>query len=277
MKSIWMGVVVSGMLFAQLAYALPPEHETRRLMIAVEKAVADEKWGEAGEYLNRLQSLETPKPAEYAFYRGRVMFEAGHLNEAMSALETYVTQVGAEGEHYTEALELITAVEQTRNEQGDVAAAAQSQGDPVATIEPAAGDAIRDLQRLYLADTPQQALERHANSLLSQNAWRNNNGRVIRADESPDVQYRVQAGNGELQVQETRRLGDGRSEVISTRLSVYGINPLLRWDCPDDGRTCWIYDPRDGSRWLKLGGQPDTTQALARTLGDLIRRLQSPT
>ncbi|WP_123633112.1 MULTISPECIES: hypothetical protein [Marinobacter] len=276
MKSRWMGVVVGSMLFTQLAWALPPEHETRRLMLAVEKAVENQQWGQAGEYLNRLQALDTKKPDDYAFYRGRVMYEAGHYNEAMAALEAYVTQAGEKGEHYTEALELITSVEQARKEEGDVASAAQSQGEPVAKIEPADGNSVEQLQKLYLASTPREALERHANSLLSQNAWRAGNGRVINANQTPDVVYQVSSDTGALQVQETRKLDDGRSEVVSSRLPVYGINPLLKWDCPDDGRTCWIYDPRDGSRWLKLGGQADTTQALARTLGDLIRRLQSP-
>lgn len=276
MKSRWMGVVVGGMLFTQLAYGLPPEHETRRLMLAVEKAVENQKWGEAGEYLNRLQTLETPKPDDYAYFRGRVMYEAGHLNESRAALETYVTQAGAEGEHYNDSLELITAIEQTRKKQGAVRQAAEAKGEPVATIEPASGDSMQELQRLYLANTPLEALERHANSLLTQNAWRASSEKIVRKDGNPDVQYRISANAGELQLQETRKVADGRSEVVSNRLPVYGINPLLDWDCLPDGRTCFIYDPRDGSRWIKLGGQESATEELARTLGDMIRRLQSP-
>ncbi|WP_148862289.1 hypothetical protein [Marinobacter fonticola] len=281
MKTRWMGVVVGGLLLTQLAYGLPPEHETRRLMLAVQQAVENQKWGEAGEYLNRLQTLETKKPDDYAFYRGRVMYEAGHLNEAMAALDGYVTQAGSEGEHYTQALELITTIEQSRKKQG-TASQSKGNGEPVATIEPASGDSVKDLQRLYLADTPLEALERHANSLLSQNAWRAGsdkragNDKIVRTDGEPDVQYRVIAKSGELQVQETRKVAEGRSEVVSNGFPVYGLNPLLDWDCVPVERTCFIYDPRDGSRWIKLGGQETTTEELARTLGDLIRRLQSP-
>lgn len=276
MKSRWMGVVVGGVLFTQLAYGLPPEHETRRLMLAVEQAVENQNWGEAGEYLNRLQALQTPKPNDYAFFRGRVMYEAGHLNEATAALENYVTQAGSEGEHYKESLELITAIEQARKKQGAVSQASKVKGEPVATIEPAGGNSVQDLQRLYLAKTPVEALERHANSLLSQNAWRAGSEKIVRADGEPDVQYRISTAAGELQVQETRRVDDGRSEVVANKLPVYGINPLLNWDCLPGERTCFIYDPRDGSRWMKLGGQASATEELARTLGDLIRRLQSP-
>ncbi|WP_040883690.1 tetratricopeptide repeat protein [Marinobacter nanhaiticus] len=276
MKTRWMGVVVGGVLFTQLAYGLPPEHETRRLMLAVEKAVESQNWGEAGEYLNRLQTLQTQKPDDYAYYRGRVMYEAGHLNEAMAALETYATQAGSEGEHYTDSLELITAIEQMRKKQGAVTQAAKAKGEPVATIEPASGDSIQELQQLYLASTPLEALERHANSLLSQNAWRAGTEKIVRAEGEPDVLYRVSTAAGQLQLQETRKVADGRSQVVSNGLPVYGVNPLLDWDCLPGERTCFIYDPRDGSRWIKLGGQESTTEELARTLGDLIRRLQSP-
>lgn len=276
MKSNWMGILFSSLLLVESAQAaLPPEHETQRLMLAVEQAVMDDRWGDAGEYLNRLQGLDTIKPADYPFYRGLVMQQAGHLNEATAALDEYVTSAGAEGEHYKEALNLITRIEQDRKSSGG-----GEQGiveiQPLASIKPAAKNNVAALEKLYLTNSPQDALQQHANSLLELNAWTDGNSKIIRPDAEPDLQYRVTSGTGELQVQETETTDKGRSRVVSEAIPVYGINPLLKWDCPDNGRTCWIYDPRDGSRWLKLGANTDVTAELASTLGDLIRRLQAP-
>ena len=93
------GFMLASLLMAGQVSALEPEHETRRLMLATEEAVSSESWGEAGEYLNRLQQLEGEKPANYFYFRGRVMLESDHYNEAQAALEKYVSLAGSEGEH----------------------------------------------------------------------------------------------------------------------------------------------------------------------------------
>ena len=88
------GFMLASLLMAGQVSALEPEHETRRLMLATEEAVSAESWGEAGEYLNRLQQLEGEKPANYFYFRGRVMLESDHYNEAQAALEKYVSLAG---------------------------------------------------------------------------------------------------------------------------------------------------------------------------------------
>lgn len=62
-----LGLVLASTLVAGQAWALAPEHETRRLMLATEEAVTAERWGEAGEYLNRLQQLEGQNPRTTSF------------------------------------------------------------------------------------------------------------------------------------------------------------------------------------------------------------------
>lgn len=114
------GFMLASLLMAGQVSALEPEHETRRLMLATEEAVSSESWGEAGEYLNRLQQLEGEKPANYFYFRGRVMLESDHYNEAQAALEKYVSLAGSEGEHYTDALKVITNVEKARQQEAQV-------------------------------------------------------------------------------------------------------------------------------------------------------------
>ena len=93
------------------------------------------------------------------------MLQSSHLNEAQSALETYVSQAGAEGAHYQESLQLITSIEKTRR-QNAVAPQAAGESEPVAVIEPAGEGRVESLRKLYLADSDREALTLHINSLL---------------------------------------------------------------------------------------------------------------
>lgn len=255
-----------------LAHALPPEHEVQRLMLAVEDAVADERWSEAGDYLNRLQRIDAAKPPEYLYYRGRIMSDSGHYNEARSALENYIAGTGADGEHYTEALKLITEIERAR---GDRDRSRESGGERVAEISPAGQPDLERLRRLYLVDSDRQALVMHLNSQLELGAWRKE-ARVIRVGEPADVLYQVAIGNGEVLFRENRVESGTDRRLISHSLRVYGVSANVRWDCESATNACWIYDPRDGSRFLQLANDRSVASEVASTLGQLIRQLQKP-
>lgn len=269
-----LGAVLASALLAVPALALAPEHETRRLMLATEEAVVAENWGEAAEYLNRLQQLEGEKPADYYFYRGRVMLQSSHLNEAQSALETYVSRAGAEGAHYQESLQLITSIEKTRK-QNALAPQATGETEQVAVIEPAGEGRIESLRKLYLADSDREALTLHINSLLELAGWRRDQA-VVRLDRPADVEYRLGTQGEEIQIQELKRAEDGRILRSTETMSVFGINPRVEWRCETTVSTCWVYDPRDGSRLLQLAENRERVQEIAETLGQLIRSLQAP-
>jgi len=51
---------------------------------------------------------------------------------------------------------------------------------------------------------------------------------------------------------------------------------MIEWSCENATESCWIYDPRDGSRFLRLGNDRDQAEVLANTLGSLIRKMQAP-
>ena len=269
------GLLVSSFLMcAGAAQALEPEHEVRRLMLATEEAVSAERWSEAGEYLNRLQTMKAEKPAEYLYYRGRAMLQAKHFNEARSALEGYVSRVGAEGKHYQQSLTLITDIEK----QSKANARALVEGkvnarEPVAVIEPAGGENSDTLRKLYLAKTDREALIIHLNALLDANGWRKDKA-VVRLDRPADMQYRVTINGSELTIQQVKREIDGTLVRKTSPLPVYGVNPQPRWDCQAVVGACWIYDPRDGSRLFQLAPNQAKVSEIAQTLGRLIRNLQ---
>lgn len=288
MNKTWKTIAFSALLVSQTVSALPEEHETRRLMLAAEEAVANANWREAGEYLNRLQALDTEKPVDYQYFRGRVMFEAGHLSDAVKALDAYATEAGEEGEHYQDALKLITRIEAKREKQSDEAKKSAGKSKPVATIEPTNGNSVKQLQKLYLTNSPREALVQHINGLLTLNAWKGKNeSRVVHANADPDLVYQVSASaSGQLQLQEVRRSANAqpategavdteKAEVVTSGFAVFGINPQVDWDCMETTASCWIYDPRDGSRWIKLRANADQAEQVAQALGELIRHLQA--
>jgi hypothetical protein len=273
-RRLALGAVLAGALLSGQALALAPEHETRRLMLATEEAVGAEKWGEAAEYLNRLQQLEGEKPVDYHFYRGRVMLQASHLNEAQSALETYVTRAGSEGSHYQESLKLITDIEKARKEK-ELSPQNTGESERVAIIEPAGDGRVESLRKLYLADSNREALTLHLNSLLELAGWRRDQT-VVRLDRPADVEYRLSTEGSEVQIQEIRRGDDGRVMRSTESMSVFGVNPRVQWRCEEATSTCWVYDPRDGSRLFQLALNGERAREIADTLGHLIRTIQVP-
>ncbi|HKK56195.1 hypothetical protein [Marinobacter sp.] len=269
------GCLFSAFLFAGEATALEPEHEVRRLMLATESAVQGGNWEQASEYLSRLQQMESEKPADYLYFRGRVMLESGHLNAARSALESYIAKTGSEGEYYTSALAMITRVETAREGARSVAGqAASSPREPTAVIEPAGEGSLDQLRELYLADSDTEALVIHLNALLDRAGWTADR-RIKRLDRPADLSYQVYRMNDSLKIQESRRDNSGRVTHKSESLSVFGVNTSINWDCEPAAAACWIYDPRDGSRLMQLAEKHGVAAEVARTLGKLIRTMQN--
>ena len=265
-------VVIASALLAGQAAALAPEHETRRLMLAIEESVAAENWSEASEYLNRLQVLDAEKPADYNYYRGRVMLQSSHLNEAQSALEAYVTQAGTEGSHYQDALKMITEIERARKETSQVT---QVGGEArIAVIEPAGDKRNESLRQLYLAGSDREALVLHLNSLLSVAGWRQDQA-IVRIDRPADIEYRLSSGSDAISIQEIRRNSSGGVARTTNQIPVFGVRPQVEWGCEPAVATCWVYDPRDGSRLLQLSPNRSQVEEIAQTLGKLIRNLQA--
>lgn len=266
--------LVASLLVSGNALALPAEHEIQRLMLAVEESVEAGRWQDAAEYLNRLQQLEGQKPPEYLYYRGQVMARSEHYNEAMSALENYVAGTGADGKYYTESLKLITRIEQARSGQATSRGSGESGQEQVAEIA-LAGESGQGGQSVASDDAGPQALVSRINRIFDRAGWRRN-PRLIREGSTPDVHYQASVQNGEIQFRESRRDENGGRKLTTLMLPVYGISPMIEWSCENATESCWIYDPRDGSRFLRLGSDRDQARALASTLGNLIRRLQNP-
>ncbi|MDX1588877.1 MAG: hypothetical protein R3296_08050 [Oleiphilaceae bacterium] len=270
-----------GMLLAlslPLSANLSLEDESQRLLIATETAVAEGRWQEAKDYMNRLLEKEQVRlPAEFYFLRGRIMEQAGQPRQARQAYERYVNGAGREGEMYQVALRRITQLEESESRRGgDFSGSGEfsrSGQQSIASIEPAGADELKQLRALYLTDNNVQALVEHANSLLSLNAWEGPSRVVVRQSQR-GVRYRLRVDDGRLQVRTRKFDNEGGVRVRMDPINVYGVNPRLDSDCYPEESACWIADPRDNSRWLKLREDPSAARETARVLGLLIREMQ---
>ncbi len=131
---------------------------------------------------------------------------------------------------------------------------------------------LNQLKSLYLTGSERQALLEHCNALLQTHALRA--GYQIGHAQPRDILYQLAAGRpGELLVREEVR-ADGRLEVRNQRLSIYGVDPFIRYDCPSNGIVCEIRNPADGTPWLTLVRDHDGAAELAKALSFLIRNLQ---
>lgn len=293
MKLRCMGIA-GGMLLAlslPLSANLSLEDEAQRLLIATETAVAEGRWNEAADYMSLLQRKDEVRlPAEFYFLRGRIMEQAGQTRAARQAYERYVNDAGKEGEMYQQALRRITQLEegpggsrsrstssgdmgftQNRSPAGESGNGAGTEG--TASIEPAGTDELAQLRSLYLTDDNVEALVAHANSLLSLNAWEGPSRVVVRQPQR-GLRYRLRVNEGHLQVRTREFDNEGGSEVRMHRINVFGVNPRLASQCYPEESACWIADPRDSSRWLKLKDDRDGARETARVLGMLLREIQ---
>lgn len=148
-----------------------------------------------------------------------------------------------------------------------VAAEAQLSGDEQARY-------LAELKRLYLTDDERKALLTHSNTLLDTYALRAayQVGKVQRSD----LRYQLSVpAPGELLVREESRAEKGTDLTVrNSKLSVFGVDPYIRYDCPPSGIVCVLNNPADGSPWLQVLRDHQGAEELAKSISFLIRNLQ---
>lgn len=251
--------------------SLSLEDESQRLLLATEAAVAEERWQAASDYMDRLlRKEEVTLLADFYFLRGRIKEQAGQPREARQAYERYVSDAGREGERYQQALQRITVMEEQESQRaGDL-----ERTDPQqATLTAAGEDTVAQLKALYLTDDAVVALLEHANSLLSLHAWEGPSRVVVRQPER-GVQYRLEVQDDSLRLRTRAFDEQGDARVSMGSITVFGINPRVSSDCFREESACWISDPRDDSRWLKLAENRAGARDTARAISLLLREMQ---
>lgn len=272
-----LGVLAVLCMAGQPVGALSPEIEADRLLMATENYLEAGDYSRASQALTRMEQLQTKLPADYFFHKGRLAWQFRNHDEARGALEEYVRQTGREGEHYRQALQLLTQIEEAS------VAATSAQGSGEAAIqwqEPArsvySDEYVDNLRKLYLKDSGEEALVEHINSLLAAAPYRPS--RLITPDQREGVRYQVSLGaQGVLQIQQTSYDESGKAVVNLDRRDVFGVDPYVRSGCDRQRRACWLYDPQDSFReWILIGDDPAVVEDLGKALTKLMLLLQNP-
>jgi hypothetical protein len=152
---------------------------------------------------------------------------------------------------------------------------ALASADDKAVLQGAEQAAYLDgLKRLYLTENERQALLAHSNALLETYALRA--GYQVGQAQRQDLLYRFSVGDaGELILREETRGAQGTAIAVrNQRVSVFGIDPFIRYECPTGGIRCVLFNPVDGSPLLSILRDHQGAGELAKALSFLIRNVQ---
>ena len=118
-----MGRVVLGVWLACITAAaaqLPPEIMADRHMVRLDRLISENRHHEAYQLTSEIaeffekHNLELPH--EFHFKQARIASSVGLLEEATTALHTYLNKAGKEGERYVDALQLLDRTEEKLRE-----------------------------------------------------------------------------------------------------------------------------------------------------------------
>ncbi|MGC1508060.1 hypothetical protein [Ketobacter sp.] len=261
-------------------FALPPEIETDRLVLAAEEKLSEQNFDAARDYLQRVSALKTTPAAKFYYLSGLVSLHYGELDSANQQLSQYVEKAGREAPYYEQALNSITAIEEQKNSRQAASSSReqmrqlQSGGD--IAIEDSAGKAYdQKIQSLYLASDLSDALVLHINSLLSSYVYLD--GKVKNLKTSDREEYSL-AIKQPAQILVTKKsvkpaLG-GQSEISVTSQDAFGINPFISFRCSSAVDQCEIKHPVSGDAWMVIANDETAAEDIAKALTRLIKSLQ---
>lgn len=133
---------------------------------------------------------------------------------------------------------------------------------------------LEELERLYLSRDARQVLLIHSNALLDTYALRA--AYQVGQPQRQDLLYQLRLGEpGELVLREEIRSSTGVTlSVRNRRLSVFGLDPFIAYECPIGGIRCVLHSPDDGQPLLSVLRDRAGAAELAKALSFLIRNLQ---
>lgn len=281
MRRIVLQAVVLAMSIAvpvRHALALPAEIEADRLVLAAEEKIAQQDFEGARLYLERVGPLKAEPRPVYHFLLGQVLLREGSLEKAQTHLSDYVAKVGREGEHYDDALRLLTQIEEQLDSRRDVAAIREKQDLKAIGLEFSDGEgkAYDDkVRKLFLSANLQDALVLHINSLLKSYVYLE--GKVKNPELSARENYSLsRAGDTDIVVSRTQvSPGSGGQAQLSTdRLNTLGVNPFVTYRCSKAVDSCVIRHPVSGDDWMRIAYDEAGAKELSTALTRLIKALQ---
>jgi hypothetical protein len=262
-------------------WALPPQIELDRLLLAADTELQAGNITTASDYLERVEPLGIAVPPQYHWLKSLVLAEQQQWPAAREHVEKYLTNAGRDAPNYQAALKLLTRVEQA---QGKVSAAQTGE----AAIQVASDQSVkmlenqqaatydRQVQSLYLGDDVTESLLTHLNGLLQ--AYRYLEGRVKNPERSDRVEYTLSVSEGSILViaqREVRHTVSGpRSALNMSYLGVFGVDPMVKYRCSSAADNCTFRHPVDGTDWLRIAYNEAGAQEISLAMTRLLQALQ---
>lgn len=272
MKKCCLFLCLSLLVGSASGSGLPPEHEVERLLLALKESVKHGEWPDASQHLSLMRELDVPQPKDSFYYEGLVKARLGDFHRARLVLERYVVNAGSDGQHYEDALKLITEAEQAeRNaaESGHEKKAAPS----LELIDSSQRDGyIKSLQALYLTQDPVEALTMQVNSLLSAHPF--TGSRIKKSGVKEGLVYQVDVVKGGLTLQE-KSYQNGAPMLSATSIQVHGLDPFVGTACSHREYACWLLHPTNKhERWIKIDYDELVVDELREAMTKLLQSLQ---
>lgn len=277
------GLALSVMLAVSPVWALAPEIEVDRLLLAAEERIEQQDFAGALVFLERVPPLKVKAPVQYFFLAGKARVETGSAAAAKPLLEQYVERAGREGEYYQQSLQLLTRIEQqsehaAKQQQQDVIAKAGEETSVASSGDQRRGEAYdQKVKSLYLGADLKDALVTHVNGLLR--TYTHIEGKIKNIDRGDGIRYSVSVRDkGELMLTETRRVkaagGTVQNQINVQPLNTFGVSPFVDYRCSKAADSCYIKNPSDGEDWIKIAFDEEGAKELATALERLIKALQ---
>ncbi len=252
-----------------LATGLPPEHEAKRLLLAVQHSIDSQQWGKAEQQLKAIAELEVPLAEKFHYMHGQVLFHQSEYNLAQKSLEIYVLQAGEEGEFYIQSLEMITEADEKKR----IVTPAPPTNTADLKLEKGKDDYLESLKALYLTDSSIAALVLRINSILSTHPYQG--ARVTKKDANKGAKYSINVIGNELQIQEKKYDKDGAPTLLVNKMDMYGVDPFVKFGCDYDRYICWLYHPvNQYDRWILIDRDKNAAKELSEAMARLIKLLQ---
>lgn len=288
-------ILISAMWICLLnsAWALSPDAELDRCLLAAEKYIAANDFSHAEIYLQKIAALKIPTPADYDFFVAVVRMQQHEDQAAQAAFDRYVQHAGKNGKYYKDALEQLTLLEERQTQTNAAAVSSQPGGpakrvsaevnaEPVATASGLENpDASYDakLKQQYQRGDTVNALIARINELLASHVFVASKIKNPQTQDSELFSVSIAQKNEVVVTRQsrTRRSGQLQSNIKIDRLDVFGVNPYIDYVCDRIYDSCWIRHPATGSQWIVLENNEAVAAELSKALTRLMKALQRPT
>ncbi len=285
-SSVILSVILSVNLsvMSSSVWALAPDIEADRLVLAGKSKIAEKDFAAARVYLDRVEQLGIKPSNEFHWLLGQVLFHEGQYDDAKMRIEQYVENGDKTSEYYEPALLMLTDIETQFEDNKALVATkektrefAKQWEEKVSLSESKPGNAFdAKVNALYLGENLTASLVSHINDLLRSFVFIE--GKVKNTSIADHMQYSVSvSSSGDiLTTKKDVKVGKNKaaSSINVSRLNAFGVSPVVAYRCSKATDSCTVLNPVDGADWIRVAKDDAAAKEIAKAFGRLIKSIQ---